>query len=144
MCNLYSMTKGQDAIRQLFGVKHDRVGNLPPLPGIFPDMMAPIIRKSQDGEREPVMARWGMPTPPQFRKGPVDRGVTEIRKVDSAHWRGWLKPEAPRLVRATSFGEPTDLPDVAYRPTAVVGVALRGSCLPRKRPTTRMPTASVA
>src|SRR5208283_2520523 len=34
MCNLYSVTKGQSAIRDLFAVKHDRAGNLPPLPAI--------------------------------------------------------------------------------------------------------------
>jgi hypothetical protein len=27
MCNLYSVTKGQEAIRSLFAVKHDRTGN---------------------------------------------------------------------------------------------------------------------
>src|SRR5271166_3540414 len=32
MCNLYSVTKGQSAIRDLFAVKHDRAGNVPPLP----------------------------------------------------------------------------------------------------------------
>jgi hypothetical protein len=40
MCNLYSLTKGQSAIRDLFAVKHDRSGNLPLFPGIFPDQMA--------------------------------------------------------------------------------------------------------
>ena len=44
MCNLYSVTKGQSAIRDLFAVKYDRAGNLPPLPAIFPDQMAPIVR----------------------------------------------------------------------------------------------------
>jgi hypothetical protein len=44
LCNLYSITKGQQAIRQLAGAMHDRTGNLPPLPGIFPDYSAPIIR----------------------------------------------------------------------------------------------------
>ncbi len=63
MCNLYSVTKGQSAIRDLFAVKHDRAGNLPLLPAIFPDQMAPIVRVSEDGERELVMARWGMPGP---------------------------------------------------------------------------------
>src|ERR1700741_2774881 len=111
MCNLYSMTKGQDAIRQLFRVTRDRAGNLPPLPGIFPDMMAPVIRRGQDGERELVMARWGMPTPPQFLKGRGDRGVTNIRNGNAAHWRGWMKPEFRCLVPATSFCEPTDAPD---------------------------------
>jgi putative SOS response-associated peptidase YedK len=102
MCNLYSMTKTQDAMRQLFRFTRDRAGNLPPLPGIFPDYMAPIVRRSQGGERELVMARWGMPTPPQFLKGPVDRGVTNIRNVDSAHRRAWLKAENRRLVRLVS------------------------------------------
>lgn len=58
MCNLYSVTKGQSAIRDLFAVKHDRAGNLPPLPAVFPDQMAPIVRVAEDGERELVMARW--------------------------------------------------------------------------------------
>ncbi len=61
MCNLYSVTKGQSAIRDLFTVKHDRAGNLPPLPAIFPDQMAPVIRVGPDGERELVMARWRRP-----------------------------------------------------------------------------------
>jgi putative SOS response-associated peptidase YedK len=58
------VTKGQQAIRDLFAVTHDRAGNLPPLPAIFPDQMAPIVRISAEGEL--VMARWGMPGPPQF------------------------------------------------------------------------------
>ncbi len=36
MCNLYSLTKGQSAIRDLFRVKHYRTGNLPLFPSIFP------------------------------------------------------------------------------------------------------------
>jgi putative SOS response-associated peptidase YedK len=52
MCNLYSVTKGQSAIRDLFRASRDRVGNLPLLPAIFPDQMAPIVRVAADGERE--------------------------------------------------------------------------------------------
>lgn len=37
MCNLYSLTKGQAAIRELARAMRDTTGNLPPLPGIFPD-----------------------------------------------------------------------------------------------------------
>jgi hypothetical protein len=59
MCNLYSMTKNQAAIRDLFKVGRDTAGNLPPLPAIFPDQMAPIVRIN-DGERELIMMRWGM------------------------------------------------------------------------------------
>jgi putative SOS response-associated peptidase YedK len=53
------------------------------------------------------MARWGMPSPPQFVKG-IDRGVANIRNTSSAHWRRWLKPEFRCLVPATSFCEYTD------------------------------------
>ncbi|EHM01663.1 hypothetical protein HMPREF9946_01924 [Acetobacteraceae bacterium AT-5844] len=38
----------------------DSVGNMPPLPGIFPDYPAPIVRTAADGVRELAMARWGM------------------------------------------------------------------------------------
>ena len=61
MCNLYSLTKGQAAIRELARAMVDRTGNLPPMPGIFPDYSAPIVRMA-DGERELTMARWGMPS----------------------------------------------------------------------------------
>lgn len=55
------MTKNVDAIRRLFGAMNSQVGNLPSLPGIFPDYPAPIVRNAPGG-REIVMARWGMPS----------------------------------------------------------------------------------
>ena len=63
MCNLYSMTTNVEAIRRLFGVEasRDRAGNLPSMPGIYPDYPAPIVRNGGDG-RELAMARWGMPS----------------------------------------------------------------------------------
>jgi hypothetical protein len=64
MCNLYSQTKGQEAIRKLAGVMRDSAGNLPPLPGIFPDKLAPVVRNAPDGV-ELAMLRWGMPSPPE-------------------------------------------------------------------------------
>jgi putative SOS response-associated peptidase YedK len=104
MCNLYSLTKGQAAIRDWFRARHDRTGNLPLLPGIFPDQTAPIVRNDIDGERELVMARWGMPGPPQYGSAPV----TNIRNLDSPHWRGWLGVRNRCLVPATSFCEYAD------------------------------------
>jgi putative SOS response-associated peptidase YedK len=104
MCNLYSVTKGQQAIRDLFDVRHDRAGNLPPLPAIFPDQTAPIVRAGADGGRELVTARWGMPGPPQFGGQPV----TNIRNVGSPHWRRWLGPASRCVVPATSFCEYAD------------------------------------
>ncbi len=98
MCNLYSVTKGQAAIVAFTRAMRDTTGNLPPLPGIFPDHLAPIVRNAPDGERELTMARWGMPG---------NRGVpiTNIRHTGSAHWRRWLKPEARCVVPWTSFCE---------------------------------------
>jgi putative SOS response-associated peptidase YedK len=104
MCNLYSLTKGQAAIRDLFAVRHDRSGNLPLFPGIFPDQLAPIVRRGAEGERELVPARWGMPGPPQFGGQPV----TNIRNVASPHWRGWLGARNRCVVPATSFCEYAD------------------------------------
>ncbi len=104
MCNLYSLTKGQSAIRDLFSVKHDRTGNLPLFPSIFPDQAAPIVRRGADSERELVTARWGMPGPPQFG----GQLVTNIRNVASPHWRGWLGARNRCVVPATSFCEYAD------------------------------------
>jgi hypothetical protein len=93
MCNLYRLTNGQAAIRDWFRARHDRTGNLPLLPGIFPDQIAPIVRAGEDGERELVMARWGMPGPAQYEPAPV----TNIRNLDSPHWRaGWGRSRESR------------------------------------------------
>ena len=42
MCNLCSITAGQTAIRKFTRAMCDRTGNLPPLPGVFPDTAVPI------------------------------------------------------------------------------------------------------
>jgi putative SOS response-associated peptidase YedK len=100
------MTTNQEAIRRLFRVVVDNTGNLPPLPGIYPDYPAPIVRNSAEG-RELAMALWGMPTPPKFLEGrKTDPGVTNIRNPGSPHWRPWLAVENRCLVPFTSFAEP--------------------------------------
>lgn len=112
MCNLYSQTKSQDAMRHLFDdmseedeVLEDETGNLPPQPGIYPDYSAPILRRGPTGFSL-SMARWGMPTPPKFLEGKrTDPGVTNIRNVASPHWRRWLGVEHRCLVPFTSFSE---------------------------------------
>jgi hypothetical protein len=40
------------------------VGNLPPMPGVFSDYPAPVVRNA-GAERELTMMRWGMPPPPR-------------------------------------------------------------------------------
>jgi putative SOS response-associated peptidase YedK len=77
------------AIAALFRVMNRYVGNLPPMPGVFPDYPAPVVRNA-GAERELTMMRWGMPPPPRTGGPPV----TNIRNTSSPHWRGWLKPES--------------------------------------------------
>jgi putative SOS response-associated peptidase YedK len=108
VCNLYSMTRAQDAMRQLFARLDydDRLGNLAPLPEVYPDYSAPILRNGSEGP-EMVMARWGLPTPPQFLIGKkTDRGVTNVRNTASPHWRRWLGVPNRCLVPFTAFAEP--------------------------------------
>lgn len=111
MCNLYSMTSGQSAVRELMKALYDRTGNLPSMPAIFPDQPAPIVR-AIDKERELVLARWGMPSPAVALEGrATDPGVTNVRNTKSPHWRRWLRVEHRCLVPLTSFCEYDTAPD---------------------------------
>lgn len=140
MCNLYSLTKGQAAIRELTRAMVDRTGNLPPMPGIFPDYEAPIVRNGIEG-RELVMARWGMPSSKkaifeatkkraaalekkgkevdfgELLKVEPDGGATNIRNVASQHWRPYLQPASRCVVPLTSFSEYERGQDGAFSPT---------------------------
>ena len=104
-------------MRQMGLAFEDRGINLPPLPGIYPDYFAPIIRNSA-GRRELVMARWGMPSPKEVIEGKKsDPGITNVRNTKSSHWRRWLGVENRCLVPLTSFAEPDPQPD-GKRPPA--------------------------
>jgi putative SOS response-associated peptidase YedK len=106
VCNLYAITKGQAAIRDITRAMHDRTGNLPSLPAIFPDKMAPIVR-GRGAERELLMARWGFPPPNIPGQKSRSAYLTNVRNTDSRYWRPFLtKPEHRCLVPATSFAEP--------------------------------------
>src|SRR3712207_838775 len=67
MCNLYSSFTTQETMRRAFEVTRDNAGTVPPLPAIFPDQMAPVVRM-HEGERELLRMRWGFPPPPKDRK----------------------------------------------------------------------------
>lgn len=128
MCNLYNVTTNQEAIRALTKAM-DRLGNLQPSLDIYPDQMAPIVRNNE-GQRELTSVRWGMPSSQkalmeaaskradklrakgqtvdfnQLLKMEPDRGTTNIRRVDSQHWRRWLGQENRCVVPFTRFAEP--------------------------------------
>jgi putative SOS response-associated peptidase YedK len=103
MCNLYSYTRSQEEAARIYRALHDDVGNLPPLPAIFPDQLAPVVRATRDGERRLTMVRWGFPPP-----SPGTRPVTNVRNIASPYWQNWLAPRFRCLVPATSFCEYTD------------------------------------
>src|ERR1700740_1975246 len=114
MCNLYSITTNQAAIIALFRVVNRYVGNLAPMPGVFPNYNAPIVRNGAEG-RELATARWGMPSSSKALRAATkkraeklqakgktvdfkellrmepDGGTTNIRNVKSKHWTRWLE-----------------------------------------------------
>jgi putative SOS response-associated peptidase YedK len=128
MCNLYSLNKGQAAIIALTRALRDSTGNLPILPGIFPDYRAPVVA-NKGGIRELCMMRWGMPSsqfalmqsakkraekleakgkPVDFKqllRVEPDSGTTNIRNTESKYWKRWLGIENRCVVPFTSFSE---------------------------------------
>ena len=96
MCNLYSITTNQAAMSALFRVINRYVGNLPPMPGVFPDYPAPVMRNIDAG-RELVMMRWGC----RLRRRAGNFPVTNIRNTSSPHWRGWLNLKTAAWCRST-------------------------------------------
>jgi putative SOS response-associated peptidase YedK len=104
MCNLYSVTSSQQAIRNLVRAMRDTTGNLPSLPSVFPDMMAPVVRTAADGIRELMMTRWGFPPP----TNPGMSLVTNVRNTASHWWKPWLQAGHRCLVPVNSFCEWTD------------------------------------
>jgi|SRR5579871_4112293 len=74
------MTKSQAAIRELTRAMFDRTGNLPPLPGIYPDYFAPIVRNGADGARGLVVARGGMPS---SQRALLDATKKRARKLEA-------------------------------------------------------------
>jgi putative SOS response-associated peptidase YedK len=107
MCNLYSMTKGPAAIRELAKAMRDLTGNLAPLPAIFPNRTAPVVRHASDGVRELTMMRWGFPPPNIPGSKPRNPYLTNVRNTDSRYWQTYLKRTDYRaLVPVTSFAEP--------------------------------------
>jgi putative SOS response-associated peptidase YedK len=107
MCNLYSITKPQVAVSELARAMRDLTGNLPAMPAVFPNRMAPVVRTAPDGVRELLMMRWGFPPPNVPGQQARNPYLTNVRNTDSRYWRTYLtKAEQRCLVPVTSFAEP--------------------------------------
>lgn len=139
ICNLYSLRKGPASILDLARAMRGDVGNLEPR-DIYPDYPAPVVRNGQGGERELVLARWGLPSSkkaifdaatkradklrakgkevdfPSLLELEPDSGTTNVRNTSSSHWRPWLSPVNRALVPFTAFSEPGRDSEGRYRP----------------------------
>lgn len=131
MCNLYSVTKGQKAILEAVDAMIDSTGNLPSMPGIYPDYSAPVVRNTAKG-RELALLRWGMPSSQKAQldaakkradklrakgkhvyfdellKMEPDGGTTNIRNTSRPHGKRWYGLEHRCVVPFTSFSENDD------------------------------------
>lgn len=105
MCNMHSITRSHEAVRQYFKLSANRTAAFNPMAGIYPSNMVPIIRKaSEDDERELVLSSWGFVL---LLKGQAPKRVTNFRddKLKSPFWSASFK-ERRCLVPATAFAEP--------------------------------------
>ncbi|WEA28011.1 SOS response-associated peptidase family protein [Rhizobium binxianense] len=129
MCNLYRMLSNQDAIRSITRAMINSTGNMQPITEFWPDYRAPIVRNTPAG-RELAYVRWGLPSSSQAifqattkradglrKKGKEvdfqqllkmepDGGTTNVRNVESKHWKRWHGIEFRCVVPFTSFAEP--------------------------------------
>ncbi|WP_246763674.1 SOS response-associated peptidase family protein [Rhizobium bangladeshense] len=129
VCNLYRMLSNQDAIRSITRAMIDSTGNMEPITEFWPDYRAPIVRNTPEG-RELAYVRWGLPSSsqaiyqaatkradtlrkkgkevdfPQLIKMEPDGGTTNVRNVESKHWKRWQGVEFRCVVPFTSFAEP--------------------------------------
>jgi hypothetical protein len=121
VCNLYSMTKSQAAIRDIVRAIRDITGNMPPLPGIFPDYPAPIVRNAPDGVRELIMARWGMPAPTSRRPSDHQHSQRKVTALAAVAWPGEPLRRTVDIilrVRGHETKEDADLVCARWRPPA--------------------------
>lgn len=110
MCTLYSMLTTAEAMVRLRAEWQTAIREVPPLYGIYPDYLAPIVH--QDGDRRVgALARWGLPS---LKDPPSDRpskGSPNIRRPWLDDWKGYLGVAHRCLVPLNHFAEPTRLAD---------------------------------
>jgi hypothetical protein len=132
MCNLYSITTNQAAIVALFRVMNRYVGNLPPMPGVFPDYPAPVVRNA-GSDRELVMMRWGCRLPRARAGRPSPTSAIHHHRIgghgSNQKAVAWSRPAAlpnmrrsqtPRPRRRMSFGSRSIMTAAGFGPNSRV------------------------
>jgi putative SOS response-associated peptidase YedK len=117
MCNLYSVTKGKEAIAKLFEANllldHREVKS-----HIYPKGTGYLLRK-QDGARVLDVKTWGIPCRLKGKRPGtfVTNWVTNVRNLSSPFWRSALANPASRcIVPFERFAEPKPGKDEEGRP----------------------------
>lgn len=110
MCNLYNVKLEPKKLKEATGRYLDLTNGASFDEDIYPDYPAPVLRNNIDGP-ELALCRWGMPTPPMYLKGDIDKGIINVRNIASRHWQQWLGAGSRCLVPATSFSEYDQMPD---------------------------------
>ena len=112
MCNLYSMTTAQMAMRQLFKVapRNDQLGNAQPQSAIWPKYNAPVVRLTDNGDHEMLSMSWGFRTAKVSKKTgkPISPAAWNNARADKVVTNGlWKDSFINRrcLVPASSFRE---------------------------------------
>lgn len=128
MCNLYSVTTAQEAMRSLFDVapENDHLGNFQPLSAVWPKYDAPVVRLTDDGEREMLNMSWGFLTKQVSKKTgkPIAPAAWNNARANKVVTSGLWKESFQKrrcLVPATSFREAKGL-----RPATDYWFALKG------------------
>jgi putative SOS response-associated peptidase YedK len=76
LCNLYSLTKVPEAVRRLFRVSSNRAATYESRDAIFRGHAAPVVRRTEDGDRELVELSCGFVLP---EPGKEPKRVTTAR-----------------------------------------------------------------
>ena len=97
ICNLYSVLSTRAEIARMADAAFDYNGNAPPLAGVHPDRLGPVVLREADGRRVLKDLRWGMPSS-SFAQGQAAKKRAEgLRKKGIPYdWEELLRMEPDR------------------------------------------------
>lgn len=105
MCNRYASDIRKAGLeREVYGFDEWSETRINTILEVFPKSFAPVLRTLPDGTHERHKMHWGLPGPASTGGAPV----TNIRNVQSPHWRRLLGIRHRCLVPFTAFSEYED------------------------------------